>query len=1241
MKTKSTARLAFPLACAIAALLAAPTASAAGPYYWDNNGATAGFGIASGTWLSTGTVGSTTQGWGVVTAGTTAPTGTITTLTTDAINFGYTTTGLGAGTITVSGTVSAGDITFAAGSGLITLSGGTITLAAAETMTVDNAADVITSAIAGAATSLTKAGIGTLTLSGSNSYTGQTVVNAGTLLTTATTALPGYNAAGIVSFNGGTLGVPVGGSGWTTAQVDTLLSNATQTSGALGIDTTNGDLSQWTAFTTSNLGATLGLAKLGNNTLTLNQVNSYAGTTTVRAGTLKLQDTGTGLTQTLGALALAGPDVTLQSDNAGSGTLSTTFGALTTRVAGNSANIASTGGTNGTTNLINLTGAAGFMDPGVFFGGSSYAALDATNTFVRGLAYGTDPNAATADTITASNHVQLTASPAAQPTISLLSLNLAGAGVNFAQTAATTLTVPGILKTGGGAVSTISGGTAVTAGAGVELVVRTDTSSDLLAISTPVTGTLSPLTKSGAGTLTLSAVNTYTGNTFVNSGTLALGGAGSLGSGTYAGAISIANGATFSHSSTAAQTLSGVISGAGTLAKSNSGTLTISGANAYTGGTVLSGGRLVSSATSSGLGTGTISFTGSAQLQPFSGGVTGTFKYPQAIALSNSATASFGGNGQFWFNGNVTGDGGITASTFNFGSVVILGGTGNTFTGPIIIGPGGSSSNWYNVQVASLADSPTANGMIELASASNYSSSGRSDGFIWLGATNLVLNNRQLVVASTTIMGGSFYNNSTNNSSITINTTVTGALGSFAAGARILSLGGTSTGTNTIAGSIVDGTSVTLTPTITAGTWEFGGTNTYTGATTIKGGTLSLTNSLALQNSALDTTNSIAGTASAGLKTTVTTLTLGGLTGNKNFAATGGVFKTTAGGYSSVTALTFNPGTGVTNSFAGIIADGAAGMTLTKTGLGTQILTNGKTYSGATFVNAGTLALGTGGALATTSSVSLSAGATFDVTALTAASATYAWNTTSLSASGTATPATLAGTAGGIIDLGSKPITLTYNGSNPALTVTGATLSLNNNPFTVNGAAVLANGDYNIVTASATITDGSTTYPTPTGTALTGKTASITVSGTNVVLHVSGAGSGYAGWAATNAPAGTAADDYDGDGVSNGVEYVLGGTKLTNDLGKLPTIATTGGNMVFTFKRDQTSIDGSTVVTIQVGTTLGSWPDTYNVGADTGSSSPGVTIVNGVPSGFDTITLTVPQAPDAKKFARLNVAVTP
>ena len=194
--------------------------------------------------------------------------------------------------------------------------------------------------------------------------------------------------------------------------------------------------------------------------------------------------------------------------------------------------------------------------------------------------------------------------------------------------------------------------------------------------------------------------------------------------------------------------------------------------------------------------------------------------------------------------------------------------------------------------------------------------------------------------------------------------------------------------------------------------------NTYYGPTKILGGILSLANSTAMQNSPLDTLNSIAGDTTNGLQTTVTTLTMGGLTGNKNLAA---VFTTTAGGYDTVTALTLNPGTGATPSYSGIIADGAAGMTLTKTGAGTKTLSGANTYTGGTTINGGILNVNADTALgAAAGAVAISNGATLQA----GGAVTTAARTLTL------------GTGGGTIDTNGNAVTL-----DAGSTVTGTTLT--------------------------------------------------------------------------------------------------------------------------------------------------------------------------------------------------------
>ncbi len=99
------------------------------------------------------------------------------------------------------------------------------------------------------------------------------------------------------------------------------------------------------------------------------------------------------------------------------------------------------------------------------------------------------------------------------------------------------------------------------------------------------------LLKTGAGTLTLTNVNTYCGDTIISNGTLTVGGAGQLGGGTYQSNIN--NSASFIYASSADQTLSGGIFGVGALLKTNSGMLVLSGSNTFSGGTTINGGRVI------------------------------------------------------------------------------------------------------------------------------------------------------------------------------------------------------------------------------------------------------------------------------------------------------------------------------------------------------------------------------------------------------------------------------------------------------------------------------------------------------------------------------------------------------------------------------------------------------------------------------------------------------------------------
>ncbi|KAB2645367.1 MAG: hypothetical protein DVB27_10490, partial [Verrucomicrobia bacterium] len=151
-------------------------------------------------------------------------------------------------------------------------------------------------------------------------------------------------------------------------------------------------------------------------------------------------------------------------------------------------------------------------------------------------------------------------------------------------------------------------------------------------------------TKSGAGRLVLTGVNTYTGNTTASQGLLEIGGAGQLGAaGTYAGNLAITGAAPlgFKYNSSATQILSGIVSGSGTLLKSGAGTLTLSGAaaNTHTGATTVDGGTLIMA--------GAVTPTGTSAVAANAAGTVGTLQLDYttntAGKINDAAVLSLGG----------------------------------------------------------------------------------------------------------------------------------------------------------------------------------------------------------------------------------------------------------------------------------------------------------------------------------------------------------------------------------------------------------------------------------------------------------------------------------------------------------------------------------------------------------------------------------------------------------------------
>ena len=178
--------------------------------------------------------------------------------------------------------------------------------------------------------SLTKVNSGSLSLSGTNSYSGSTTVSGGTLEASSINALPGYGANGRLSVaNGATLAIGVGGSGWSSTQIDTLLGNynAFNTGSFLAFDTTALSFTYSSVIGTNLSG--LGVSKLDTNSLTLSGNNTYGGGTCVTAGTLQLGNTNA-LGSSTGSVALYAGVLDLAGFSPTIGALSGTAGSTIT-----------------------------------------------------------------------------------------------------------------------------------------------------------------------------------------------------------------------------------------------------------------------------------------------------------------------------------------------------------------------------------------------------------------------------------------------------------------------------------------------------------------------------------------------------------------------------------------------------------------------------------------------------------------------------------------------------------------------------------------------------------------------------------------------------------------------------------------------------------------------------------------------------------------------------------------------
>jgi autotransporter-associated beta strand protein len=305
---------------------------------------------------------------------------------------------------------------------------------------------------------------------------------------------------------------------------------------------------------------------------------------------------------------------------------------------------------------------------------------------------------------------------------------------------------------------------------------------------------------------------------------------------------------------------------------------------------------------------------------------------------------------------------------------------------------------------------------------------------------------------------------------------------------------------------------------------------------------------------------------------------------------------------------------GVANyTYTGEITDGAGNLALTKIGAGTQVLGGVNSYTGPTNVSLGTLQVESG---IPGSVVTVFSGGTF---ALGSTASQYPVAGFVLGAGGVFSSLVDSGTTtarqlqvGGDVFLDGGALSLTDLGA--------ATLPLGTKLTLITYTGSLS-GTFDALPEGGTVEVGSNTF------AIAYQDAGA------VTLTAVESASGYDQWALTHAPGQLPEQDYDLDGVANGIEWVVGGTKDTNDASKLPVVTLTPTQMVFTFRRVLASKTPDTTVSIEVGTTLASWPDSYDV-----ETAPEVTVVSS-DAESETLALTVPRGTDTAKFARLVVVI--
>ena len=131
--------------------------------------------------------------------------------------------------------------------------------------------------------------------------------------------------------------------------------------------------------------------------------------------------------------------------------------------------------------------------------------------------------------------------------------------------------------------------------------------------------------------------------------------------------------------------------------------------------------------------------------------------------------------------------------------------------------------------------------------------------------------------------------------------------------------------------------------------------------------------------------------------------------------------------------------------------------------------------------------------------------------------------------------------------------------------------------------------------------------------------------------------SGYDSWAATYgldpAGSGAPAQDPDGDGLANSVEFVVGSSPVSGALANLPTGTRSGSNLVIVYRRETAAAAAGFVDHVEFKDDLSATPWTPAV-----NGSGGVTVSSvAIDADTEEVTVSIPSL-GARMFARLSVA---